>query len=109
MDEKNEYQTEREANINYIRHALQKLANGQMDYFARRVQVECENAFDRSQRNRFKLGVGNDRKTNGIYIVQNIGYLPNYPLSKLASEMMARIDDNNLWKLYDRPRWQEVM
>ena len=104
----NEYKSERDANINYIRHALSKLSNSQMDYFARRVQCECENAYDKSYRPKFKLGVGKDRKSCGVYILEFIGKLPNYPLSILVSEMMAEIDGNSLYGIYDRENWKEV-
>ena len=98
-----EYNAEREAGFNYIIHNLKKFSNPQLDYFARRVQTENYN-----NDHVVKLGVNQDRKTCGNYILNNMHKLTNYQLKTLVGEMMARVEDNEMWHLYDRENWQEA-
>ena len=107
MEQANEYKTERESYMNIIRHSLAKMPAVGMDYFARRVQVECEKNTPKEDRTRFKLGVGQDRQTCGKYILNNMQYVHNHELSFIAGEMLRRIEDYEQFNLYKRENWKE--
>lgn len=107
MEQANDYKSERDTYMNIIRHSLAKFTWGQMDYFARRVQVECERTVNKNERDRFKFGVHEDRRTCGVYILQNANNIPNFELGILAGEMMKRIEDNEMFKIYSRENWKD--
>lgn len=102
-----DYKSERENYVNIIRHSLAKLPHIGMDYFARRVQCECENSVPKGERSKFKLGVEQDRKTCGVYILNNLKFVPNYELGVIAGEMIRRIEDYENNNLYSNADWKE--
>lgn len=107
MEPANEYKNERESYERIISHSLVKMPAVGMDYFARRVQVECEKNFPKEGRAQFKLGVGNDRQTCLKYILNNLKYVHNHELGFIAGEMLRRIEDYELFNLYKQENWKE--
>lgn len=107
MEQQVDYKSERETYVNIIRHSLGKLPHIGMDYFARRIQCLCENTVPKGERDKFKLGIKQDRKACGVYILNNMSFVPNRELGVLAGEMMRRIEDYEAFNLYAKEDWKE--
>lgn len=105
--EQNTYKNERELYLKTIKYALPRLTWGQMDYFARRVQTECESTVGKAERKKYALGVNRSRESCGYYILQNSARIPNFELSILAGEMLKEIEGNDLYGVYKRDNWKD--
>lgn len=98
-----EYKDERSAAQGYIRLSLDKLTNIQLDTYARMIQCCLEN-----NKIKTKLGVGRPRNTLQGYIRCYMDRMTNAQLMMVVGDMMKVVEENNFWKLYDRPNWEDA-
>lgn len=97
------YKDERSAALGYIKTTLDKLTNAQLDFYARMVQVSLEQNHIKT-----KLGVKQPRGFLMGYIRNYSDRMTNAQIKPMVYDMMAIVDDNHFWHLYDRENWQEA-